>query len=371
MHQSECQGSYGLDLQLSFNNQWIRLPAAPHPSPLRLTITITRLGSHSHDLFVFHRVHTCDHHQSLALSPIKILTVSKKTFHLDNNWHYWIHQENHLFNVWTHQNFRMSILKFAIMSGWAGDLWAGWRATMDWLGRPDRGWDSTLGWGWRSEPSPGQARPTRLRGQTQPRASGQGPPGSNVSLSHPMASAPASCSRKYGHTQASHWSDSTFPGLWLADEDHARPPGPLYQCSLCHLGVARVSVTLTHVSRQSRAPEAGCDVLWRSRHSLERDVTTQQLPSRLLWLRMVIITNYPGSGAPSSSPEAIRHLRAVQATHFSIRPDILSAKYNTIPIWYPPTLNEAKTNMKMGWYYLVTIKETASKILKNGIGIEI
>ena len=154
------------------------------------------------------------------------------------------------------------ILKCAIMSGWAGDLWAGWRATMDWLGRPDRGWH----WAEDGDLSPAQARPTRLRGQTQPTASGQGPPGSNVSLSHPMASAPASCSRKYGHIQASHWSDSTVPGLWLAGEDLARPPGP----PLCHLGVARVSVTLTHVSR---TPEAGCDVLWQSRDSQERDVT--------------------------------------------------------------------------------------------------
>lgn len=127
-------------------------------------------------------------------------------------------------------------------------------------------WQRLRHWAEDGDLSPAQARPTRLRGQTQPTASGQGPPGSNVSLSHPMASAPASCSRKYGHIQASHWSDSTVPGLWLAGEDLARPPGP----PLCHLGVARVSVTLTHVSR---TPEAGCDVLWQSRDSQERDVT--------------------------------------------------------------------------------------------------
>ena len=126
-----------------------------------------------------------------------------------------------------------------------------------------------------------------------------------------------------GQTQpslASDWLMRTTPG----------PLVPLCQCSLCHLGVARVSVTLTHVSRQSRAPEAGCDVLWRSRHSLERDVTTQQLPSRLLWLRMVIITNYPGSGAPSSSPEAIRHQGSTSNTLFhQTRHTICEVQYHS------------------------------------------
>ena len=56
------------------------------------------------------------------------------------------------------------ILKCAIMSGWAGDLWAGWRATMDWLGRPDRGWDTGL----------------RMEIWAQPRP---GPPGSEARLS--------------------------------------------------------------------------------------------------------------------------------------------------------------------------------------------
>ena len=138
----------------------------------------------------------------------------------------------------------------------------------------------------RAAPSPGQARPTRLpeaRLSIARRVAGVQRPGSNVSLS-PMASAPASCSRKHGHTQASHWSDCTATGLWLADDDLPRPLGLPASVSpvspvTCH--------TLTCVT-DTRG------WLWLSRHSSNAWRHTQQLPLQIFSLRMLIITNYPG-----------------------------------------------------------------------------
>ena len=132
--------------------------------------------------------------------------------------------------------------------------------------------------GWWAQPSPAQARPTRLRGHTA--ASGRGP-----AWATPWHQLPASCSREYGHTLASHWSVATISGLWLAGDDLSRPP------SLHHVCLASVACHLS-VTHMSRTPEARCDVLWRPRHSPGSWRHTQQLPSQLLLLRMLIITNY-------------------------------------------------------------------------------
>ena len=151
----------------------------------------------------------------------------------------------------------------------------------------------TLDGGWGAV-STAQARPTRLRGQQH---TGRGLPSSNVSLSQPMASAP--CILLTGIHGDTHWpligqSPPSLASDWLV---MTSPESLMFIKSVSPVSPVtwvspRCSVTLTHMSRTS---EAGCDVLWRPRHSPGSWRHTQQLPSPLLLLRMLIITNYPAA----------------------------------------------------------------------------